>query len=442
MPAKKSQISEKNSAKKSQEKKSEKTREANVFHFGLRWSVAHDPTNQAVLLGWLRSNADLYMVQAENTGDNPHYQGYFHLKNKRRPKALAIATNDTMRGVEIRAASTNGQEALRKYCMKEDTRVAGPWSDKPVYLGKDLWPESRFLPWQKELLVEFRKEPDDRTMHWVYDPVGNKGKTKFAKFLCYKMDAVLLGYAQSGDVLNLVSKMPGKKVYVWNLTRAKPAQLSELDLYSAMESVKDGAFINTKYETRMVLMNPPHICVFANHLPKTNQISSDRWRILQIDDNDRLVDIEDILASQNAQPYVHHANHVAPQRPITPPPSPIHIPAPPRTPIMPDHYSATDDLFDFERVQEQEAFDRQYAEDMQAQQEGEEELWSSQMENFDTPDVRHMKRKRNKRKRRCRFIDDEADASDGPRSKRNVPDSEDDTQEDLNEYDESDSFWD
>ena len=277
-----------------------KKQQALVFHFAVRWSIEFNPKTLSMITNWMRETGDKFVFQAESTINdegkrNPHYQGYIHLKNKRRPKALAVASNPALHGIEIRAASTAGQEHLRAYCMKDESRVAGPWSDKPIYMGKDLWPESRFLPWQKDLLLALRAEPDDRTMYWVHDAVGNKGKTKFAKFLAFKEAAVLLGYAQSADVLNLVSKLPGRKIYVWNLTRAKPAQLSELDLYSAMESIKDGAFINTKYETRQVLMDPPHVVVFANHLPKTAQISADRWNIMQITGTDTLVNVRDAL---------------------------------------------------------------------------------------------------------------------------------------------------
>ncbi len=277
------------------------SREVQVFHFMLRWTSEHTAANLQLLKDYMRQHADKFVFQAEDTGDNAHYQGYFHAKTKKRPKALAIAANSTLNGVEIRAASTAGKEALAAYCMKQDTRVAGPWGDKKIYMGSDLWPEERFLPWQKQMLLNLRADPDDRTMFWVYDPIGNRGKTKFAKFLVFKEDAVVLGFANSADALNLVSKMPGRKCYVWNLTRAKPASLSELDLYSAMESIKDGLFINTKYETKMVLMDPPHIVVFANHLPKQQHISADRWSIMQIDaDTNHLTSVRQILSEHAA----------------------------------------------------------------------------------------------------------------------------------------------
>ncbi len=116
-------------------------------------------------------------------------------------------------------------------------------------------------------------------MIWIYDPIGNNGKTKFVKTMAFKHDCLSLGYGNAGDILNLVSKFQNKRMYIWNLTRTKPAQISALDLYTAMESVKDGLFNNTKYETAQVLMNPPHIVVMANHVPNRKNVTIDRWEI-------------------------------------------------------------------------------------------------------------------------------------------------------------------
>lgn len=261
-----------------------------VYHHAARWSVLHTPENQNKLYQRLRSMCDKFIFQAEYTENegkgNPHYQIYFHTKQKVRSKQLAVGMNDDFRGIEIRPASDNGKNVLQQYCMKTDTRVAGPWADRKLYMGADLWPESKHLPWQRDMTAAFEEHPGDRKMFWLYDPIGNNGKTKFIKWLAFSQDALPLGYAHASDTLNLVSKFPNKRIYAWNLTRAKPQQLSELDLYAAMESIKDGMFINTKYETAVVLMDPPHVMVCANHLPKMHHISRDRWVIKKIVDGE------------------------------------------------------------------------------------------------------------------------------------------------------------
>lgn len=259
-----------------------------VYHHSVRWTVPHTDANQTKLYLKFKTMCDKFIFQAELTINekgqpNPHYQCYMHTKQKKRSKTLAISINDEFPGIEIRPASDKGKECLQGYCMKTDTRVAGPWADRKIYMGSDLWSEEKHLPWQRFMTEEFEQSPGDRKMYWIYDPVGNNGKTKFIKWLAFARDALPLGYAHASDTLNLVSKFTNKSIYAWNLTRAKPAQLSELDLYAAMESIKDGMFVNTKYETAVVLMDPPHIMVCANHLPKMHHISSDRWIIKRID---------------------------------------------------------------------------------------------------------------------------------------------------------------
>jgi hypothetical protein len=280
-----------------------------VFHFMFRWSVDHDKPTQIELYDHLRShpNIDKFIFQAEDTGDNPHYQGYFHGRTKIRPKTYGRSWNEDFEGIEIRACSTKGIEALKNYCMKTDTRVDGPWADKAIYMGADLWPMDKCPKWQQQLHALLAKPPDDRHMYWIYDPVGNNGKTKFVKTVAFRHGALALAYGHSTDVLNLVSKFPGKSCYIWNLTRAKPATLSALDLYSAMESVKDGLFTNLKYETAQVLMNSPHVVVMANHLPEFSQISLDRWVIYSIHKGANNVRLRQIDIHGNRVPTVPNA---------------------------------------------------------------------------------------------------------------------------------------
>lgn len=258
-------------------------RKNGVYHFSLRWSAENTTENRETLLVWLRHKADKYIFQAEYTENegkgNPHYQGYFHTALRFRAKGMAIAANDTLPGVEISESSTAGIETLKTYAMKQDSRVDGPWADRRIYLGADLWPLERMPAWQRQLLDVISKPPNDRDMIYVCDPVGNSGKTKFIKTLAYRYNALALGYGQATDILNLVSKFPGKNVYAWNLTRCKPANLSLDDLYAAIESIKDGLFVNLKYETAQILMDPPHCIVMSNHLPRYGSLSMDRWRV-------------------------------------------------------------------------------------------------------------------------------------------------------------------
>ena len=54
--------------------------------------------------------------------------------------------------------------------------------------------------------------------------------------------------------------------------------------YSALESISNGYFFSTKYESSMCIMpNKVNITVFCNSEPDYDALSMDRWRIYCLD---------------------------------------------------------------------------------------------------------------------------------------------------------------
>jgi len=52
--------------------------------------------------------------------------------------------------------------------------------------------------------------------------------------------------------------------------------------YEAIESIKNGCFFSGKYECTQVIMNCPHVIIFANSPPLEHKLSIDRWHIINI----------------------------------------------------------------------------------------------------------------------------------------------------------------
>lgn len=82
-----------------------------------------------------------YIFQLENTEGsegkkNLHYQGFIQLSEKSRSSTLGKSLNTKLFGIQF--SHCHDSYALKKYCMKEDTRVLGPWSSEHIYVGKDL----------------------------------------------------------------------------------------------------------------------------------------------------------------------------------------------------------------------------------------------------------------------------------------------------------------
>jgi len=49
-----------------------------------------------------------------------------------------------------------------------------------------------------------------------------------------------------------------------------------------LESIKNGLFFSGKYESTQVVMNSPHLIIFANEPPDKSKMSADRWHIVRI----------------------------------------------------------------------------------------------------------------------------------------------------------------
>jgi len=184
------------------------------------------------------------------------------------------------------AAATAGIVALQSYVLKRETRVRGPWHDGSTYIGEDLIVQ--LYPWQEEIKTSIAGRPDSRSINVLVDETGNTGKSAFCKYMCWHHKIPVLGWGKTGDLLHLVSKCPNRIAYIFDLSRSKPADWARDDIPAAMEGIKNGLFINTKYECSQVIMKTPHVWVFTNHVPNIQTMSRDRWRIWRIK-NHRLV---------------------------------------------------------------------------------------------------------------------------------------------------------
>jgi len=264
--------------------------EIQVYVVGFRWTKTSDMdydtfTDSDNLIEVCKLYADKWCFQLEKTiredgSDNLHYQGYMKLKEKQRPKTFAIKLNDEFLGINFQACSAAGKEALNKYCMKSDTRVAGPWCDHPVYMGADL--PTTLAPWQTNVVNMIARQPHPRRIYWMYDPVGSCGKSIFAKYMAFHHGVLKLTFANAESLLYTVATNPPNRTYFFDLCRTRGQQSSMGDIFQAIESVKDGHFISSKYESKSVMFDRPHVFVFSNKLPKLCSMSADRWVVYEV----------------------------------------------------------------------------------------------------------------------------------------------------------------
>lgn len=176
--------------------------------------------------------------------------------------------------------------AVKKYCCKVKTRVDGPWTNIEGLTFRETIrdPMSGLepYPWQAKILEMIKERPHDREIWWFWEPIGNTGKSCLAKHIRMWYKAAVLGGTAKDCFcsLKLRLEVDDVKVIIFDLSRSQENWVS----YDAIEKIKNGVFFAGKYESGDVLMNPPHILVFANFEPILGKFSQDRWKIVRIGD--------------------------------------------------------------------------------------------------------------------------------------------------------------
>lgn len=216
-----------------------------------------------------------------------HFQGVIQFKHQVDFNILK-ALDPAIHWEKCRALS----QALA-YCTKAETRIDGPWA-----VGWEIPESIRTLdtgslrPWQHQLLEYIDEGQGDRSILWLWECAGNVGKTAMAKLLAVKRGALVLG-GKGADIRYGVSQWIRQRplrIAIFHFTRTNEQFIS----YEAIEAVKDGIFFSSKYESGMVVFNPPIIICFANYRPEEAKLSADRWDIRYIMEDGLMKDGENI----------------------------------------------------------------------------------------------------------------------------------------------------
>lgn len=216
--------------------------------------------------------ASEWVFQLEEGKENGflHWQGWMHLKKRSRCAELKRKLGWT----EIHLEPCKNIQAAHDYCLKEDTRKKGPFMFPRTI---EVLAEDQLYPWQQNIVDIIDGPADPRKILWYADTAGNGGKTVFAKFLCQEYGAVFVN-GKGNDIKNYIAKTPYAEVIIFGFARTTENTVS----YEALESLKDGLFFSGKYDTEMVIRNPPHILVFANFIPNLSKLTNDRWSITNL----------------------------------------------------------------------------------------------------------------------------------------------------------------
>lgn len=230
----------------------------------------------------------------------PHYQLAIEMKSICTKKKILEAFEKKING-HISVDIQFNFETMKEYCTKESEFILAEYSgkiykhewdmnflDRKPKLKKVL--ETPFL-WQEFLENNIlKKEPDDRTVDWIIDPVGNTGKSSFAR--CYVSKESTDGIFMKIDNLDRMELSLIKKIETYRSKYYKDPKVLLFDFPRAsdiekvlaatclMEDAKCG-YLETRFggNHKQVQIGDIHIIVFSNSCPDLSVLSVDRWRL-------------------------------------------------------------------------------------------------------------------------------------------------------------------
>lgn len=133
--------------------------------------------------------------------------------------------------------------------------------------------------WQRELADRIAGPANDRTIEFIYDPLGGAGKTWFCQwaFSTMREEVQILRIGKRDDLAHSIN--PDCRIFLIDVPRSQMEFLQ----YSVLESLKDRMVFSPKYHSQTkILRHKCHVIVFCNESPNTTQLTSDRYVITQL----------------------------------------------------------------------------------------------------------------------------------------------------------------
>lgn len=184
--------------------------------------------------------------------------------------------------------SKDKKDALEKVKRFSDVNGALTlWNNrpKPKFIRKVVDVE-KLYEWQRILRLEMFKEPDPRKIIWMWEKVGNTGKTEWGKVMTKEFPDrwIMIPSGKYADMACLVKREVEKG---WGMTEncgiviniPRTAEGFCHSFYAFLEGLKDGLILSSKYDSESVEFYNPHVIVMSNFPPAVEKLSGDRWSI-------------------------------------------------------------------------------------------------------------------------------------------------------------------
>lgn len=211
---------------------------------------------------------------APTTG-TPHIQGFLDFKTKTRWTPF----KDIGISKWIKAKGSVKSNVI--YCSKSNDVISyGTCKIEMPY--KEEIPE--MYEWQKELIRILEQPRDNRTIYWLWEEMGCRGKTCMQKWIYTHMEKVCALSGKASDMKNGIIQYQEKNSYLPEIVLMNIPRCQDTDHVSwqGIEEIKDMFFFSGKYEGGMVCGPSPHVVIFSNEAPPLHKLSADRWKVWKL----------------------------------------------------------------------------------------------------------------------------------------------------------------
>lgn len=202
-------------------------------------------------------------------------KGYRHIQGRVRVSKAKedafIEIKKYLDGVHIELCSDTWEYERKdgRFLSSEDTPEI-----RAVRFGKPRW--------YQEVWLNAIRSASDRTITIIYDELGNHGKSWLVNHL-WETGKAFYVPPMACTVEKLIqfvaSGYKGQEMITIDIPRAW--KWSE-QLYTAVESLKDGLVFDTRYHSLTRNIRGVKVAVFCNVLPKLDKLSVDRWDIIDV----------------------------------------------------------------------------------------------------------------------------------------------------------------
>jgi len=222
-----------------------------------------------------------YIIGRE-IGENgtPHLQIYIEYKNAR--SFNSMKKNFPTAHIE-KAKGTARQNY--DYCSKEGKHISNmdvmTFREKMAAIALEEYKGVEWKEWQQDVLDLIDGKPDNRSIHWYFDRVGNIGKSYLTKYIALTRNVVICD-GKKNDIYNQVNVCIENKKQPKIIILDIPRSSQDFVNYGVIEKLKDGMIYSGKYEGGVCIFPAPFVICFANHGPDKEQMSTDRWKIKEV----------------------------------------------------------------------------------------------------------------------------------------------------------------